>query len=667
MTWRVRRVLASSGGDADTPPMLRDPTHRARWWQPLIGLLLLAPSASAPLSAQRALHWREIAVEATLRNDGRLRVQERQTIVFTGDWNGGERRFNLRARQRLQFIRIRRMETATGAVLPMLDGDLSRVDGYAFTDPATLRWRSRLPSDPPFSATEITYVLEYSLDNVLVRDGDGYLLDHDFAFPDRDGVIERFSARLTLDSAWQATAPLPERWQATNLPPGEGFVVRLPLRTDRADAPAGVTTGAPRPARYALAALFVGVVLVLGQRLARRERAQGRLDPPESAGDVDEQWLDEHVFAHLPEVVGAAWDNSTGAPEVAAVLARLESEGRLKSAVRRGGGIFRSPEMHLELLVDRDRIHGHERRLIDALFEPGERTTSTSSVRERYKSSGFDPASKIKKGVSALVAAMAPDRRGDKASPLPAMLLFLGGAAFLGLAAATRPDDALVILGGGGIALAWYIVTIGFAVTWRNRVHAVRETAFGFIVPIALLTTAILWVLVTGRTLAGALTLTGLIVLALSLVTSVLNQARSREGIERIAVRRRLARAREYFASELGREQPRLKDEWFPYFIAFGLGRNMDKWFRAFGPESGVPLAHDAGTRSFSSGSSGKSGGGWSGFGGGGAFSGGGASASWTAAATSMAAGVSAPGSSSGGGGGGGGGGSSGGGGGGGW
>ena len=46
------------------------------------------------------------------------------------------------------------------------------------------------------------------------RDDDGYRLDHDFAFPDRAGVIERFSLHLTLDPVWRPTSRIDESYAA---------------------------------------------------------------------------------------------------------------------------------------------------------------------------------------------------------------------------------------------------------------------------------------------------------------------------------------------------------------------------------------------------------------------------------------------------------------------
>jgi hypothetical protein len=62
-----------------------------------------------------------------------------------------------------------------------------------------------------------------------------------------------------------------------------------------------------------------------------------------------------------------------------------------------------------------------------------------------------------------------------------------------------------------------------------------------------------LFVLVTGINQASVLALAGLAALFVAFSNSVFNQARSRETLERIALRRRLAEARAFFAAELGR------------------------------------------------------------------------------------------------------------------
>jgi hypothetical protein len=62
----------------------------------LRALLLLGVCAAllaASPAAARELYWKSLEVWATLDRVGVLHVVERQHMVFTGDWNGGERQF----------------------------------------------------------------------------------------------------------------------------------------------------------------------------------------------------------------------------------------------------------------------------------------------------------------------------------------------------------------------------------------------------------------------------------------------------------------------------------------------------------------------------------------------------------------------------------------------
>jgi len=142
--------------------------------------VLLTLSLPGVALAQRQLHWDRLNVEARLDAAGSLHVTETHAMVFTGAWNGGERKFNIRPQQRLTFTRISRL-SGPGPRDLHEDRSLLNVDDYAWTDARTLRWRSRLSTDPPFAGTAITYALEYQLSGILVKDGDRYVLDHDFA------------------------------------------------------------------------------------------------------------------------------------------------------------------------------------------------------------------------------------------------------------------------------------------------------------------------------------------------------------------------------------------------------------------------------------------------------------------------------------------------------
>ena len=81
----------------------------------LLPLGACAALFAASPAAARELYWKSLEVGATLDGEGVLHVVERQHMVFTGDWNGGERRFDLRPGQEVELSRMTRIDPATGA------------------------------------------------------------------------------------------------------------------------------------------------------------------------------------------------------------------------------------------------------------------------------------------------------------------------------------------------------------------------------------------------------------------------------------------------------------------------------------------------------------------------------------------------------------------------
>jgi uncharacterized membrane protein YgcG len=638
-------------------------------------LLALVLPGAAP-AQEKSLHWAELAVHARIDAAGVLHVEERHAMVFTGDWNGGERRFNLRLGQHLDLQSLRRIEPATGSAIPLVEGDLAQVDHYAWAGNSTLRWRSRLPSDPPFQGTTLQYVLDYTLSGVLAKSGGQYHLWHDFAFPERSGEIQRFSLDLAFDPVWRPLTEVPGHLERQNLSPGESVLVKADLAYQGAaeDQLAGIPVATPISLRAALfaAALLAMIVLLLGFR--RSEGALGRFTPPAVPTDWDEAWLRDNVFLYRPEEVGALWDRTTGAPEVAAVLARLVGEGKLASRVenRRLLGLFSQDILHLTLQRDREDFDGYEGKLIDKLFFDGRTETDTEAVRKRYRSSGFDPAAAIRPSLEnrllshAELQGVIHPRNGRRT-----LALFLATLALIvldGLAHGPQGPVLAAIVALGVAAL--YVGGVIAAFAWRKRTEAVEAAALTFLLPgLGIFALCLLasffgdWFPVRFFLRPGLFGDLALALLPVATWSSLLNNARSRETAPALHRRQLLAAGRRMFERELKQRQPRLRDEWLPYLLAFGLFHEVDRWFRAFGA-AGASAGLSAAASSSSSSFSGSGGGGWTG--GGGSFGGAGSSASWAAAATGLAAGVSAP-SSSGGGGGGGGGGSSGGGGGGGW
>lgn len=638
-------------------------------------LLLAFVLPGIAMAQEKSLHWSALAVHAQLDAMGVLHVEERHAMVFTGDWNGGERRFNLRLGQHLTLQQLSRIDPATGSPLPLVEGDLAQIDHYVWADRSTLRWRGRLPYDPPFQNTEMTYVLDYTLTGALAKSGGQYHLWHDFAFPERSGEIERFTLDLALDPVWGPVAEVPGHLERQNLPPGQSVLVKADLayQGTAEDQLVGIPVATPIPLRAALfaAALLAMIVLFVGFR--RSEGALGRFTPPAVPADWDEAWLRNNVFLYRPEEVGALWDRTTGAPEVAATLARLVGEGKLASEVenRRLLGLFSQDILHLTLKCDRDAFEGYERRLIDKLFFGNRTETDTEAVRKHYKNSGFDPASTISGELEQRLAThdelKGASRPGGGRRTLG---MFLAALILIGLDGLLHGPQGLVLAAIVLFGMVWlYGGGLIAAFAWRKRTESLDAAALTFLLPgLGVLALCLLaaffgdWfpVRFLRPGLFGDLALALLPVAAWS---SLLNNARSRETAPALHRRQILAAARRMFQRELKQRQPRLHDEWLPYLLAFGLFHEVDRWFHAFGAAgANVGGMSTATSSSFSGGSGGNS---WTG--GGGSFGGAGSSASWAAAATGLAAGVSAPSSSSGGSSGGGGGGSSGGGGGGGW
>lgn len=658
-------VAVACGPSTAEAPATSEPTVT---FAPFLEPVSAAPEYQPPVGYQ-SLDWPQFDVSAHLDSTGTLHVRERQTIRFSGDWNGGERTFDVRFGQRFRFMRLVRVDSITGAEVPLARDAIDAVDGYQWAGTRTLRWRSRLPSDPSFDNTVITYLLEYRYLDILKPVGDGYLLDHEFAFRDRTGSIERFSLVLTLDDIWQTSSAFARRWHEGPLEPGFSFVVNTDLAYRGEGRPSNVTHGLDATTAYGfVAALTLGLVL-LSVRFVRDEHALGRFDRVD-VDAINDAWLERHVLHMLPEVAGTVWDDAVGPPEVAATLARLVSEGKLSSEVKsEGKGILRRDILHLTLVTRRESLTGHERALVDALFESHKRTTDTRSLRERYKSTGFDPASLIRAELMQRVLALP-----DAGSALPAvrrwpatLSLYVVGLLLFVVAIRTRDVDAHLILGGIVVGVVALVMGHVQAVFWRKRVLRPGPHLLRILLPVFGLVGGLIWLTQQADLPAGLLTFSALTAFGLGFGKSMLDAARSPHARDRIRLRKRLVAAREYFRRELATATPQLEQAWYPYLLAFGLHRQVNRWFKAFGAPDRSDTSSRTGlhTAGASSGTSGDRS--WGGFGGGGGFAGAGATVAFGAAVSGFSSGVSAPSSSSSGGGSSSSGGSSGGGGGGGW
>lgn len=604
----------------------------------VLAAALLGAAPAIAGAAERTMSWDAVEVEARLDARGDLHVRERQAIRFHGAWNGAERRFRVGPGQRLRFERLLR-ETPAGAV-EVPAGDLGTVDRYAFPAQDTLRWRSRAARDPPFAGEVLGYVLEYTLERVLLRAEDGIFLEHDLAFPDRDWPIARARGRVVLDPAWQLADGTLEG-EGAALPPGAGLVLQARLRWVGAgpapevpelasaasppepDAPPAPPGAEPLPEEFtpglapALAVLLLGVALTV----YRHARRQGQLSPSPGVGDVDRRFLDEHLLAWPPEVVAAAWAGHVGPSAVAAVIAGHCAAGRIDA--RREG-----KTLHLRLRAPRDAFEGGDAALVQKLFPDGD-TTDTEQLRARYRGSGFDPAGCIRSDTERrlrdLDGPLAPDRRRLRVvAGAPLLLALLVG--FWG-SGDLRPGEATFwhVLDVLVLPVALAFAACGAATWLASSVRRLWRPAAALA---ALLCPWAVAVVLRARAVGGGETVWTFGAHLLGWTSATLMVAaygRTRLHPDAILFRRRIAAARDWLALELGTPAPRLKDGWAPWLVALGLSRDADRWFAAHAAAaSSLGRERSGGSGSTASGSTT-----WTG--GGGLFSGGGASGSWAA------------------------------------
>ena len=182
------------------------------------------------------------------------------------------------------------------------------------------------PSDPPFDNTEIGYEIAYTLSGVLLKQGDRYVLDHNFALPDAQqadrSLLRRSRSRSRLDSAAGLRAP-PDR--AVSRARRELRRARGARPRGGGRAPAAVRVGTTKAIRAAIFAVLLLATLADGGRLLpprgvarplpRRRRRRTRSTRRGSTSTSSR---------FCPRRPARSGTTSIGAPEVTAVLARSD-------------------------------------------------------------------------------------------------------------------------------------------------------------------------------------------------------------------------------------------------------------------------------------------------------------------------------------------------------
>ncbi len=326
------------------------------------------------------------------------------------------------------------------------------------------------------------------------------------------------------------------------------------------------------PRRAALLVLIALGALVSWFVFDRREKRLGRFDP---LPPVDRGWIAQNLLPLRAETVGAAWDHSVKQSEVAALLARLVAEKKIETKTI---GSEKSPELHMELKVPREELSGYERELVDKFFFSGN-TTNTEAIRANYKSSGLDPAGLIRPAVTLDADTLLGG--GKKARGVFGCLGTIAFLMLLGFGAVAMPDERKpVAFIAAGALFVLFVVASSIANYWQSRPDFGRKQALWMLLPWALILAAVSVVSSFEPPLLVEILLGAAAVCAIATSASV---AASKQSSAAIDFRRKLAAVRNYFRAELARPQPQLDDAWFPYVLAFGLGTQAEKWFKAFG------------------------------------------------------------------------------------
>lgn len=559
---------------------------RIRALLPLI-LLLFAATALAD-----ELRWRSLDVEARIDDDGTLHASERHTMIFDGEWNGGQRTIPLRVdppAQRLTFDRVARVVSKKKTIdLTRVSDAPDQVDEYGvYNDGTTIRWRARLADDPPFRGKRLTYIIDYTLTNTLVRRGAPLRLDHDFAPTDRPGPIEHFSLIVELPKSLNQP---PIKIARDDIPPGEGVLVRetywLPkgASVPAALLPAAAAPPAPAPAPQkkellpsktpiapftadVIAFTMIVLALLFVFRFLFGEAAAGRfVRVPRDQRD----WIEEFLSKLDAEVVGVAWDGVVGQDEVAAILARMTAEGKITSSTDKG-------DMILKLQVPFETLRGYEADLIQAIFL-GKNEATTRAVREHYAASGFDPARVVEHNLKSALLGL-PQWEDQERGEWVVFWILAALTFVLAIAGGSRSG----VDGGMALVFSFLALTAGgftllFTIGAKRALTAVWFRFFlGFAVPFFSIVFAAIGIVHGPEIRIHHLTAMMLASAALTIVVLAVERMKIDQTREKVELRKNLAAAREWLKAQVSTAGAPIPDLWIPYLYALRLA-NQYSW-----------------------------------------------------------------------------------------
>lgn len=240
--------------------------------------------------------------------------------------------------------------------------------------------------------------------------------------------------------------------------------------------------------------------------------------------------------------------------------------------------------------------------------------------------------------------------------PYVATILYLGGAALIAREwQSGRITTAVAALFAFG-ALPLMLVARQLGLRFHANIQWGPTKAISTFAPAALIMGAValyLWQWAdSGVVPVSDGFVVGVVMLAFAVLFAGAGALKSTQHRAALAFRKTLASGREFFIAELAKERPALRDEWFPWVLAFGLGKQMDSWSaqRTTGHSTKRSSSSRSSSSAFSSAGGGSSSGTWTGFAAG-RSGGGGGGASWGSAAAGLATPIAPASSSSSGGG----------------
>src|SRR5205823_11567820 len=160
------------------------------------------------------------------------------------------------------------------------------------------------------------------------------------------------------------------------------------------------------------------------------------------------------------------WDEVNGAPEVGAVLARMEQEKKITTWVKQEAELIgQKSVLHLKLNVDWNTLPVGEQNLVQALFL-GKIETDTDQIRAHYKNTGFQPQKLIKRMIDEALARVPEWNQPAATVRSGEVVMFIAAvvATVLTFVVARPVGFAL------GVAAAFTVIGVAVAVVVRRRV-----------------------------------------------------------------------------------------------------------------------------------------------------------------------------------------------------